>query len=238
MTDSTNLKTTKYIYKKKPGRKCKVSVSFSSFLRVQFFVVVIPFERATKIWLSLIVFIFFFYFLKVRRTDPPFLTSVVKPHPHGSSPFWPAALRPRLTGYVVAQNPRRYDPPVRTEEILEIVLRHVLRQTADVKIRPLDSFAARSRVRHLFWQTEIAKNKNNLNIEIFELKRKKSIAEGKRCLHSLSSVDNSSVTHLDSFVLQSKSVQCVDGFLGVLGPVVVDEAIAQALPCDHEVNGV
>lgn len=54
-----------------------------------------------------------------------------------------------LTGDVVAQYPRRDNSPVRTEEILQILLRHVLRQAAHVQIRAFDRLAARSRVRHL-----------------------------------------------------------------------------------------
>lgn len=55
----------------------------------------------------------------------------------------------RLTGDVVAQYPRRDNSAVRTEEILQILLRHIFRQAADVQIRAFDRLAARSRVRHL-----------------------------------------------------------------------------------------
>lgn len=55
----------------------------------------------------------------------------------------------RLTGDVVAQYPRRDNSAVRAEEILQILLRHIFRQAADVQIRAFDRLAARSRVRHL-----------------------------------------------------------------------------------------
>lgn len=55
----------------------------------------------------------------------------------------------RLTGDVVAQYPRRDDSAVRTEKILQILLRHIFRQTAYVQIRAFDRLAARSRVRYL-----------------------------------------------------------------------------------------
>ena len=37
--------------------------------------------------------------------------------------------------------------------------------------------------------------------------------------------------HLDGLVLQTETVERVDGLLGVLGSVVIDEAVAQTLPC-------
>jgi len=55
----------------------------------------------------------------------------------------------RLTGDVVAQYPRRDNSAIGTEEILQILLRHIFRQAADVQIRAFDRLAARSRVRHL-----------------------------------------------------------------------------------------
>lgn len=54
-----------------------------------------------------------------------------------------------LTGDVVAQYSRRDNSAVRTEKILQILLRHILRQAADVQIRTFDRLAARSRVRYL-----------------------------------------------------------------------------------------
>jgi len=55
----------------------------------------------------------------------------------------------RLTGDVVAQYPRRDNSAVGTKEILQILLRHIFRQAADIQIRAFDRLAARSRVRHL-----------------------------------------------------------------------------------------
>lgn len=63
--------------------------------------------------------------------------------------LWTSGFLRRLTGDVVAQYPRRDNSAVRTEEILQILLRHVLRQAAHVQIRAFDRLAARSRVRHL-----------------------------------------------------------------------------------------
>ena len=39
------------------------------------------------------------------------------------------------------------------------------------------------------------------------------------------------MNHLDGFVLQTQSVQSVNGFLGILGSVIVDKSVAQTLPC-------
>lgn len=65
-----------------------------------------------------------------------------------------------LTGDVVAQYPRRDNSAVRTEEILQILLRHIFRQAADIQIRTFDRLAARSRVRYL----EKQKSKKNQEI--------------------------------------------------------------------------
>jgi len=62
----------------------------------------------------------------------------------------------RLTGDVVAQYPRRDNSAVGTEEILQILLRHIFRQAADVQIRAFDRLAARSRVRYLNKKNKIA----------------------------------------------------------------------------------
>lgn len=60
-----------------------------------------------------------------------------------------------LTGDVVAQYSRRDNSAVRAEEILQILLRHILRQAANVQIRALDRLAARSRVRYLKIKTKM-----------------------------------------------------------------------------------
>lgn len=69
------------------------------------------------------------------------------------NPLWKAREDRRicmgLTGDVVAQYSRRDNSAIRAEEILQILLRHILRQTANVQIRTFDRLAARSRVRYL-----------------------------------------------------------------------------------------
>ena len=54
-----------------------------------------------------------------------------------------------LTSNVVAEYAGGNDPAVGAEQVLEILLRHVLGQTADVEVRALYRLAARSRVRYL-----------------------------------------------------------------------------------------
>lgn len=59
------------------------------------------------------------------------------------------SFKRQLTGDVVAEYPRRDDPAKRAEQVLQVLLRHALRQTTDVQVRAFDRLAARSRVRYL-----------------------------------------------------------------------------------------
>jgi len=57
--------------------------------------------------------------------------------------------RTELTSNVVAENPRSDNAPIRAEQILEILLGHVLRQPTDIQVGTLYCFAARPGVRDL-----------------------------------------------------------------------------------------
>lgn len=138
------------------------------------------------------------YAIRWRQSDPL-----------ASNSRWPPPPLPSLTCDVVAQYPRRYYPPVRREQRLQILLRHVLRQPRHVQVGALDRFRAGPRVRHL------QPNKNQTSIQNV----------GDSLAH----------THLDRFVLQPEAVERVDCLLRILRPMVVNEAVAQALTCNKRI---
>lgn len=106
---------------------------------------------------------------KIDKAVGNFVQSEILFVTESSRELWTSGFCGGLTGDVVAQYPRRDNSAVRAEEILQILLRHVLRQAAYVQIRAFDRLAARSRVRHLE-----KKNGKSHSKKIFSLRSRRT----------------------------------------------------------------